>query len=178
MKKLLPLLLPLLLALIGAGAGAGAGRFFAAKESPPETAAAGAAAESSHGTEADPAEKAADAHGGGAGPEEGAHEFVKLNNQFVVPIVHSDEVTSLAILSISLEVEAGMSETVFAREPKLRDEFLQVLFEHANAGGFEGNFTSTGRVDALRTALLEAAQAALGKGVSQVLIVDFVRQDS
>ena len=168
-------LLPMLLAVVGLIGGGGAG--FLLRPPPEEKVAINPCGDPEAG------ESAHDAAIPGKAAENDpealpAHEYVKLNNQFVVPIVHSDEVTSLAILSISLEVEAGMSETVFAREPKLRDEFLQVLFEHANAGGFEGNFTSTGRVDALRTALLEAAQAALGKGVSQVLIVDFVRQDS
>ncbi len=63
-------------------------------------------------------------------------------------------------------------------EPKLRDVFLRVLFDHANAGGFSGSFTKTTRMNTLRMGLLEAAQKALGPVVSDVLIVDVVRQDA
>ncbi len=57
-------------------------------------------------------------------------------------------------------------------------QFLQVLFDHANAGGFNGAFTSSTNMDVLRQSLLETAQAVIGKSVRNVLIVDIVRQDS
>ncbi|MCB2128876.1 MAG: flagellar basal body-associated FliL family protein [Rhodobacteraceae bacterium] len=107
-----------------------------------------------------------------------APEFVKLNNQFVVPVVEGNDVTALVILSISLEVTPGSTEAVFQREPKLRDEFLQVLFDHANTGGFSGTFTSSNNMEVLRGALLEAARKSLGPTVRDVLIIDFVRQDT
>ena len=68
-------------------------------------------------------------------------EYVKLNNQFVVPVVEDGRVAAMVVLSLSLEVEAGNTEAVYQREPKLRDAFLQVLFDHANVGGFCGSFT-------------------------------------
>jgi hypothetical protein len=103
---------------------------------------------------------------------------VKLNNQFIVPVVEQAEVQALVILSISLEVRPGTTEAVYTQEPKLRDAFLQVLFDHANAGGFNGAFTSSTNMDVLRQSLLETAQAVIGKSVRNVLIVDIVRQDS
>ena len=95
-----------------------------------------------------------------------------------LPVVESGVVRSLVILSVSLEVGTGTSQEVYAVEPKLRDSFLQVLFDHANAGGFEGAFTNSNNMEILRVALLEAAQKALDKKVSDVLIVDIVRQDN
>ena len=52
------------------------------------------------------------------------------------------------------------------------------MFDHANAGGFRGTFTDGANLVVLRSALLEVAQSTLGDLVSDVLIVDIVRQDS
>jgi hypothetical protein len=82
------------------------------------------------------------------------------------------------ILSLSLEIAQGNRERVYEMEPKLRDGFLSVLFNHANAGGFRGAFTQSGNLEALRRALLESAHKALGPEVSDILIADIVRQDS
>ena len=43
-------------------------------------------------------------------------EYVKLNNQFVVPVMEGAEIQSLVILSLSVEVAAGQAELVYARE--------------------------------------------------------------
>jgi hypothetical protein len=104
-------------------------------------------------------------------------EFVKLNNQFIVPIIKEGKTDALVVLSISLEVAAGTTELVYNREPKLRDAILRTLFDHANLGGFNENFTENGTMLSLRTRLLEATQRVLGKSVKDVLIIDIVRQD-
>jgi len=159
-------LLPILLALLGLGAGLGAG--LALKPEPHPEAAEEVCAPPV------PAEAAGEAEGG----EEVIHDYVKMNNQFVVPVVEGGRVSALVILSISLEVQTATGEQVYQREPKLRDGFLQVLFDHANAGGFRGAFTEANNMTVLRSALLEVAQKALGPIVSDVLIVDIVRQDT
>ena len=173
-------LLPLMLAAIGIGAGIGAGLMLkpAPDASAPMLAAApcgdvpGSHDTAAHGGDADMAENGHDDGHGGNG-----REFVKLNNQFVVPVVGADRVESLVVLSLSVEVETGQSEAVYAREPKLRDAFLQVLFDHANMGGFRGAFTNSNNMDVLRRALRETA-AKVGAGlVLDVLIVDINRQD-
>jgi hypothetical protein len=66
---------------------------------------------------------------------------------------------------------------VYGREPKLRDGFLIVLFDHAAAGGFDGDFTAPTKLAALRRALTEQARAILGPIANDVLIQDIVRQD-
>lgn len=105
-------------------------------------------------------------------------EFVKLDNQFVVPVLQDGRVASMVILSLGLEVEPGATQTVYAHEPKLRDVFLRVLFSHANAGGFRGSFTDAANLVPLRMALDEAAKAVLADEVRAVLINDIARQDS
>lgn len=155
-------LIPLILVLIGAAAGLGAG--LALRPAPEADA---------HAEEApQPPDPALDAEG------KPLHDYARLNNQFIVPVVEGDKVAALVILSLSLEVTPGLGETVFAREPKLRDAFLQVLFAHANAGGFRGSFTENVTLSSLRQSLLETARSIVGTGVSDVLIIDLVRQDS
>lgn len=151
-------LLPVLLALLGLGVGGGAGYFLKPKDTdhPTETA---EKAEATDETETPP-------------------EFAKLSNQFVVPILESGRIVSMVVLSLSLEVSAGLSEAVFSAEPKLRDEMLQVLFDHANSGGFRGTFTDANTLIPLRTALLETAQKLLGDGVRDILITEIIRQDN
>lgn len=147
-------LIPLLLVLLGLGAGVGGGLLLRPAEEPT---------------------------GADTMPEEllpATTEFVKLNNQFVIPVVEKGRVVSLVIMSLSLEVKIGVTETVFEREPKIRDVLLQILFDHANAGGFKGVFTDGANLILLRQALLEAAKTVLGSDVTDVLISDLARQDS
>lgn len=161
-------LIPLLLALVGLGIGTGAGFFL--RPAPEPAAAEGETAE--HGT----TEPKADDHD--AAEPEVPPEYVKLNNQFVVPVMDGGKVISMVILSLSLEIEPGKSQDIYAREPKLRDVFLQVLFDHANAGGFQGSFTDGSNLVLLRKALLETATGVMGPTVKDVLISDIARQDS
>jgi flagellar FliL protein len=151
-------LLPILLILIGVGGGIGAGVMLrpvpepdAALESPPKE------------VVIDP---------------ENMPEYAKLNNQFVIPVVEEGRVAAMVILALSLEVEKGKTVEVFNREPKLRDVFLQILFDHANAGGFNGSFTDGANLILLRKSLLEAAKTVLGTIAIDVLISDIARQDS
>ncbi|MES2665745.1 MAG: flagellar basal body-associated FliL family protein [Pseudomonadota bacterium] len=145
-------LVPLILAIVGLGAGAGAGIMLR----PP----------------AEPAELTE--------PEVPLvpPDYVKMSNQFVIPVVEGGQVTAMVVLSLNLEVTAGSSEAVYAREPKLRDAFLQVLFDHANAGGFRGAFTDAANLVLLREALTETASKAVPDLITDVLIVEIVRQDS
>ncbi len=159
-------ILPILLAVLGLGAGVGGGimlRPAPMAEAGMEDMEHGAAPMDAAHAEEDP---------------ETAPEFVKLSNQFVIPVLEDGRIASMVIMSINLEVTAGSTEAVFALEPKLRDGFLQTLFDHANAGGFRGSFTDSANMVNLRAALMEVAKATLGSMVKDVLIVDIGRQDT
>lgn len=167
MKKLL---LPLLLLLVGTGSGVGAA-FLLKSDEPAEVAdamctcddpdLAALPPEVEEHTE-DPAETT---------------EFAKLNNQFVVPVVAAEKIAAMVVLSLSIEVNPGNKEVIYQAEPKLRDAFLQVMFDHANIGGFSGNFTVSTNMRILRQELLRAARNVVGENALDVLILDIVRQD-
>lgn len=168
MKKLF---LPLVLAVLGAAGGAGAGLALRPKAEPapainPCGEAEPAADERRDGRNRRGEERAA-----------GEQDYVKLNNQFVVPVVSDDVVESLVVMSLSVEIGRGQRDTVFTHEPKLRDALLQVMFDHANMGGFNGAFTDGNTLDVLRAALTETAREVLGDGVRNILIADIARQD-
>lgn len=159
-------ILPILLALLGIGAGVGAGILLKPTaeavvldnpcgEMPAKTA-------SDNTTETAPTDV----------------EYIKLNNQFVVPVVTEARVASMMVIALSVEIPTGRSDEVYLREPKLRDAFLQVFFDHANLGGFTGTFTSSRNLDVLRRALRETAQSHFGDLVQDVLITDIARQDT
>ena len=164
---------PLLLALIGLGGGAGAGWYLRHSAAAPVEATG-----DTHS--AAPEGEAAVAEAAAAEPEDGnpAPEYGKMNNQFVVPVLQKGKVVSMVVLALSLEVHPGGTEQVYAREPKLRDAILQTLFDHANSGGFAGEFTDGANLVLLRKSLLEVAHKTLGDVVVDVLISDIARQDS
>lgn len=164
-------ILPILLALIGLGAGVGAGMALRPDPEP-------VLAENPCGDGTAPAVKiAAPAPDEEAEEGEPTSDFVKINNQFVVPVVKNGSVSAMVVMALSVEVTVGQSQSVYQREPKLRDVFLQVMFNHANAGGFDGAFTAGPNMDVLRNALAEAASATVGNSVLDVLITDIARQD-
>ena len=153
-------LLPIILLILGVAIGGGAGVFLK-----PEPVAC----------EEEPCEDIA-AEEEDANPEE-EPSYIAMKNQFVVPVIRDELVKSLVVMSLSLETGSESVEYVFGREPKLRDTFLRVLFDHAHVGGFDGAFTESGRLSILRVALLEAAHVVVGKEVSDILITDIVRQE-
>ena len=192
------MLIPLILALIGLGGGLAAGHFM---RPPPEQMAEGEAGD--HGDMAGGGGGHAPARADGGERDNGGHvkpapgtasaahpdgpppaydpelkrDYVKLDRQFVVPVVQQEQVSALVILTLSLEVDPGMSSEALTREPKLRDRFLQVLFRHAQSGAFDGVFTAGPVMRDLRGSLLEQAESILGPIVHDVLVTDIVRQD-
>lgn len=110
--------------------------------------------------------------------EDVSFEYVKLNNQFIVPVIKGEQVKSVAIVALSLEVTTGTREQVYAVEPKLRDVFLQALFDHASLGGFDGAFATTENLIRMRRSLKQSATKVLGDIVNDVLVTDIARQDN
>jgi hypothetical protein len=161
------LLLPVILLLLGVGSGVGAGLFLMPEPEDPMVA-----------TDcADPNEMTQAALPTTVDVTT-EREFAKLNNQFIIPVVEEGMVSALVVMSLNLEVTVGSRPAIFTAEPKLRDRFLQVMFDHANTGGFSGNFTSGTNMGVLRSDLLRAAKDISGERVTDVLVIDIVRQDT
>jgi len=176
MKKLLPVIL----AIVGLGAGVGIGVFLKPAPEEPEVAAAPCDGDPPANPELCAQEQAALAYAAELPAvhydPEAVFEYVKLPKQFVVPIIKNDRVAALVVLSISLEVTEGTSANALARTPKLRDSFLQVLFAHANSGGFDGAFTAGQSMQDLRGSLSVMAKRILGDMMHDVLIEEIVKQ--
>ncbi|NIY73307.1 flagellar basal body-associated FliL family protein [Marivivens donghaensis] len=149
------LLIPVLFFIIGIAAGTCAGYFLSSDEAPHEAAEEHAPDEEHETTAA----------------------YAKLNNQFIVPVVEDAEMRSVVVLSLSLQVPEDEKDSVYAMEPKLRDVLFSALMEHANLGGFSGNFTSSDKMRTLRQVLKEAAEVVLPDAIEDVLILDIARQD-
>ena len=173
-------LLPVLLLLIGLGAGVGAGIFLKpAAEDHAETADAGHGAEAGHGEELAHGEDTG--HGETAShyaPPSGPTETVRLPNQFVVPVITDGQVQAMVVIGLALELSVENTFSMVESEPRLRAVLLQLLFDHANIGGFNGIFTSGEALLALRRTLREAARAEIGDAVQDVLITELLRQES
>lgn len=152
MKKLLPLLL----LLIGLGAGAGAGWVLRPQPDPEAQAA-----------------RAEDTP-----PPVLATQTVRLPNQFIVPLIEEGRVRAMVVIGLALELAEGNTFVLTDVEPRLRSVFLQRLFDHANVGGFDGQFTSGEVLLALRRILTEAATPVVGPSLRDVLITELLRQES
>ncbi|WP_172330252.1 flagellar basal body-associated FliL family protein [Mangrovicoccus sp. HB161399] len=158
-------LIPLVIVLLGVGIGSGAGWFLAPK--PPEVPECAC-------------DQPADGTAAGEAPADETppdYEYVDMNGQFVVPIIENDQVTGMMVMSLSLETEMGMREAVYAKEPKLRDEFLSILFGYSSIGGFADNYLDLDNLKVIRNDLTAKAQQIAGSIVNAVLIVDMIRQD-
>lgn len=109
-------------------------------------------------------------------PEGDSLGTLEFANQFMVPLVVEGRISAVVVLKLALEIPESQRDLVVANIPRLRDGLLQVLFDHANSGGFDGMFTDHGKMGPLRRALLEAAQQMLGReAVMGVLITDILR---
>jgi len=170
MKKLLPVIL----AVLGLGVGVGAGAFL--QPAPEEDLTMHDCEIGSDDCPVEEEQKTKKVMKPAPDPDE-VWEYVKLPKQFVVPVIRKDRVRALVVVSLSLEVTPGVSDSILAKKPKLRDAFLQVMFDHANSGGFDGAFTSGESMKDLRGSLYEVAYGLVGEPLNDVLIEEIVKQN-
>lgn len=110
--------------------------------------------------------------------EQSETEIVKLPNQFVVPVILDNRVRAMVILTVAIEVEAGMGDAVRLLEPKLRDTFLTELFNLAAIDGFKDELITRQTLELVKSALTQRANEVLGTQDLTVLITDMARQDA
>ena len=152
-------IIPVLLILLGIGGGVGAGLYLRPVPEITEIVAEDATPLPRTGTP--------------PGVELGVFEFP---NQFMVPLIVEDRIATVVVLSLALEIDDAQRALVTVNLPRLRDAMLQIMFDHANLGGFQGVFTANSTLGTLRSALLEAGQKTLGRDVVfGVLVTDILR---
>ncbi|ADO43498.1 flagellar basal body-associated FliL family protein [Ketogulonicigenium vulgare] len=105
------------------------------------------------------------------------HTYVPLDEPFVVPILRDEMTRAIVVAALGIEIDAAQASIVAPAMPKLRDQFLQVLYDHANTGGFDGLFTAPDVMRRLRDRLKSAAVETLGNGVHDILVTDLSRQE-
>jgi primosomal protein N' len=103
--------------------------------------------------------------------------YMKFKRQFVVPVMRDNKIQSLVLLNINLELKKSAPQNVYTLEPKLRDAIMRELLKLSHEGAFSSSLTSAATYDNLREALLNAVQSVIKDGVSNVLILDLMRQD-
>lgn len=151
------LLIPVILILLGVGGGLGAGLAVRPAPESEDEGISGAA----------PPALPADL-------EAGVYE---IPSQFMVPLIVEDRIATVLVLTLALEIDEAQRDLVTTNLPRLRDAMLQIMFDHANSGGFEGVFTANTALGSLRNALLESGQKILGRdAVFGVLITDVLRR--
>ncbi len=151
-------LIPVILIILGLGGGLGAGLML--RPQPDQ--------EAAQETEPPPAPPSR--------PDASEIDMFEFPNYFMVPLVVEDRITAVVVIQIGLEFRSDARALVTASAPRLRDRLLQVMFDHANTGGFDGVFTAHDTLGLLRRNLLEAAQHTLGTDVVLgVLITDLLR---
>lgn len=168
------LILPLGLGIVGTAAGLGAG-FMLKPDAELETE---LSSSDDHGTEdAKSSPKAPPEKKDAPDAPKATEDYIKLQNQFVVPVIHDGKMAAMVIMSLGIEATASTRDVIIKKTPKLRDSFLRVMFNHANLGGFDGNFIENGPMTLLERSLLDAAQSVIDPTVSDVLILEIARQD-
>lgn len=107
---------------------------------------------------------------------DGAPGWLTFPTQFFVPMMRNGDMGGMMIMTLSLETTQGDLQRLAEMELRLRDALLRQLMITANTGGFDGNFTSEGKLKPLRAKLLEVARQAGGDSIKAVLIGDIARQ--
>jgi flagellar protein FliL len=171
-------LLPVVLVIVGLGAGIGVGTALKPAPEPEAGAEAAEAAACPEGEHCGAKEPALHPVASRSHPKPDEVEFVALEKPFVVPVFEDERIVAMVVLSLSVEVAAGHAKVVSAVEPRLRDQFLAVMFRHANSGGFAGSFTTGQKMQDLKSALNAAARQVMpDEPAGDVLITEIVRQD-
>lgn len=113
---------------------------------------------------------------GKSGYGEAEISYFKFSREFVIPLMRDNEVESLVILNLNLEVDSNESGSLFSKEPKLRDNIMSTLVELSNDGVTLDNFSTVESYETIRSVILQNLKDELGQGILNVLILDMAKQ--
>ena len=114
--------------------------------------------------------------GKGGGYGESEISYFKFSREFVIPLMRDNQVESLVILNLNLEIDSSESGSLFSKEPKLRDNIMSSLIELSNDGSTLDNFSQVESYETIRSVVLENLKRDLGAGILNVLILDMAKQ--
>ena len=113
--------------------------------------------------------------GGGYG--DSGVSYFKFSREFVIPLMRGEQVESLIIMNLNLEVDSGFSGSLFSQEPKLRDNIMSTLIALSNDGVTLDNFSRVESYETIRSMVLQNLNSELGPGILNVLILDMAKQE-
>lgn len=104
--------------------------------------------------------------------------YFKFKKPMIIPIFRNDKAVGMLIVEIWLELEPE-SETVAIgnKEPRLRDELLQVFYAYASDGRLSKALLEPKTQAEIRRDLTNVARQLIGEPLHAVLINDMQRQD-
>jgi flagellar protein FliL len=104
--------------------------------------------------------------------------YFKFKKPMIIPIFRNDKAVGMLIVEIWLELEPE-SETIIIgnKEPRLRDELLQVFYAYASQGRLSESLLEPKTQAELRRDLTNVSRQLIGDELHAVLINDMQRQD-
>jgi flagellar FliL protein len=104
--------------------------------------------------------------------------YSKFKKPVVIPIFKNDKAIGMLIVEIWLELEPNADlVTINTKEPRVRDELMQVFYLYASQGRFSETLLEPQTQAELRQDLTNVAKQFLGNELHAVLINDMQRQD-
>ncbi|MFT6072883.1 MAG: flagellar basal body-associated protein FliL [Dasania sp.] len=107
-------------------------------------------------------------------------EFIysKFKKPVIIPIFKNDRAVGMLIVEIWLELEPDSDTiSISAKEPRIRDELMQVFYLYASEGRFSQDLLKPQTQAELRYDLTHVARQFIGDQLHAVLINDMQRQD-
>lgn len=104
--------------------------------------------------------------------------YIKFDKPVIIPIFQNNKASGMLVVEIWLELEEGTDTvTVGAKEPRLRDELMQVFYLYASEGKFSEQLLDPTTQAELRRDLTNVARQYIGENLHAILINDMQRQD-
>ena len=83
-------------------------------------------------------------------------DYFSLSQPLKIPIFKNNQSTAEVELWLSLSGEKKLIEKIPHAEAEIRDRLISALTDHANSGGFDGQYTSSASLSSLRNRLKNA----------------------
>lgn len=104
--------------------------------------------------------------------------YSKFDKPMIIPIFRNNKAIGMLLAEIWLELEPESDTiTISTKEPRLRDELMQVFYAYASEGRLSESLLEPKTQAELRRDLTNVARQFIGDSLHAVLINDMQRQD-